>query len=308
MLKRALVTGSSGFVGRHMVQALHAVDCDVIEIDVESDTDPIDALDYFVGYNSCIDLVVHAAAEIGGRHGIETNALQLGAYNLQLDAAMFAWAARSKPEHVVYLSSSAVYPIDLQTQHAGDRKLQEHSVDLRYPCCPDQTYGWTKLIGERLARAANAEELRVHVVRPFSGYGTDQGTDYPFGAFLARAVRRDDPFVIWGDGTQVRDWIHIDDVVNSILAVVNSDIVLPVNICTGRATSFNTLASRFIESVQAVTPEYNPGIKHVLEAPRGVMHRVGDPIRLADVYKPQVSLEEGVRRAVQAAFHAEEHH
>jgi nucleoside-diphosphate-sugar epimerase len=111
---------------------------------------------------------------------------------------------------------------------------------------PDQTYGWAKLTGEMLAEHARAAGVAVHVLRPFSGYGEDQGTEYPFGAFIERARKREDPFVIWGDGRQVRDWVHIDDVIGATLAVVEADYQEPVNVCTGRGVSMAELAGNLI--------------------------------------------------------------
>ena len=62
----------------------------------------------------------------------------------------------------------------------------------------------------------------VTIVRPFSGYGPDQDTTYPFTAFAERAARRADPFDVWGDGQQVRDFVHVTDIVNATLALVDA--------------------------------------------------------------------------------------
>jgi nucleoside-diphosphate-sugar epimerase len=123
---------------------------------------------------------------------------------------MFQWALRTKPDHVVYYSSSAAYPIDLQG-YGSEHKLVEDDIDLDNVRLPDLTYGWAKLTGEILAKYAEQEGLRVHVFRPFSGYGEDQDLTYPFPSFIHRGVHRYNPFSIWGTGKQVRDFIHIED-------------------------------------------------------------------------------------------------
>jgi len=295
-VKRALVTGSAGFVGRHMVSALESAGWDVTGIDLRPGaTRTVDArrwLDPAAGNWWPFDLVVHAAAHVGGRADIEGKPTFLGAYNLQLDGALFEWALHARPAHLVYLSSSAVYPVALQTDGVS-RYLREADVDLARPELPDATYGWTKLTGERLAAEAAAEGLTVHVVRPFSGYGTDQDDTYPFPAIVGRARRREDPLTLWGDGTQVRDWIHIDDVVAGILAVVEQDVTVPVNLCTGRPTRFDELAR-----LVAAAAGYWPAVEHLTGAPAGVSYRVGDRARMWDVYQPKVTLEEGIRRAL----------
>jgi nucleoside-diphosphate-sugar epimerase len=282
------VTGSAGFVGRHMCAALESAGWDVQGIDLPEDARP------FLAVCDCrYDLVVHAAAHVGGRVDIDGRPTFVGAYNLQLDGALFEWALRARPGAVVYLSSSAAYPVALQTgQPTRARSLVEADIDLAAPGLPDATYGWTKLTGERLAAEARAEGLRVHVVRPFSGYGTDQDNAYPFPAFIGRAQRRADPFRVWGDGRQVRDWIHIDDVCAAVLAVVDQGVDVPVNLCTGRPVSMTELAG-MVASAAGYRPRVEP-----VGGPAGVLHRVGDPTLLRRFYEPKIRLEDGVRRAL----------
>jgi nucleoside-diphosphate-sugar epimerase len=173
--------------------------------------------------------------------------------------------------------------------------LHENHINLDSIMSPDLTYGWAKLTGETLAKYASNEGLRVHVFRPFSGYGEDQDLDYPFPSFIARGKRKDNPFEIWGTGEQVRDFIHIEDVVSATLEAVNQDIQGPVNLGCGRATSFNELAKLVSTEVG-----YTPEIKHILGAPEGVSYRVCDPSKLLTFYTPKISLEEGIRRAIRS--------
>lgn len=298
---RALVTGSAGFLGRHMVRALRARGYEVIGRDL---VDGRDALDYFARANETLDLVVHAAAAEPHRAAIDGNAMNL-VRNLHLDSAMFEWAVRTGTR-VLYLSSSAAYPVGMQMGYQPYRLHETDALVADRPVSadvlaqlpdlarlgPDAAYGWTKLTGEKMAVAAG-ERIPVHVVRPFSGYGEDQGPDWPFGAFIARARARLDPFTIWGDGTQVRDWIHIDDVVNGALVIVEADYREPVNLCTGEGTSMAELVELICQQVG-----YAPELELHLDKPAGVAYRVGDPTRLLQYYEPQVSLAEGVKRAL----------
>lgn len=239
------------------------------------------------------DLVVHAAASSPHRAAIDQEPVHM-ARNLQLDAGLFDWAVRTGQGRVVYLSSSAAYPIRWQKAGSEQRgPLAEEDINLYSAAEPDAAYGWTKLTGERLAAAARAAGQAVTVVRPFSGYGTDQTEDFPFRALVERARRREDPFTIWGDGGQVRDWIHIDDVVAGILAVVESGTDEPVNLCTGVGTSMVDLARMACTAVG-----YEPEFEFRLDRPAGVAYRVGEPTRLHQYYTPQISLEVGVKRAL----------
>lgn len=307
MTRRALVTGHRGFIGRHIHAALEAHGWHVDGIDL---ADGWDAVDWFREPDAAVahyDLVVHCAALVGGRKVIEGQQATLAARDLALDAAMFEWAMRARPGRIVYFSSSAAYPMHLQTRdliealveaaaRPGAGQLAEEAIDLDDAEQPDASYGWTKLTGERLARWATQEaDLTVHVFRPFSGYGHDQDPAYPFPAYIARAARLEAPFDVWGDGDQCRDFIHVDDIVGAVLAAVEHDVRGPVNLGTGRATSFNELAALTMHAAG-----YTTAIRHLPAEPVGAFYRVADPTRLLEFYVPKVSLEEGIERALAA--------
>jgi nucleoside-diphosphate-sugar epimerase len=295
---KVLVTGSAGFVGRHMVAELHRrgheVDlCDPAHTELGVPYFE-DALAVFRSKTAIVyDLVVHCAATAPYRKAIDSQPMNL-VDDLVLDAELFDWAVRTGQRHVVYMSSSAAYPVSLQRSGIRTR-LSEPLVDPSKPELGDAAYGLTKLTGERMAEAARGAGVKVTVVRPFSGYGEDQGENWPFGAFVGRAVRREDPFTIWGDATQVRDWVHIDDVVNGILALVEQGVQEPVNLCTGIPTDMTTLARMICE-----TAGYMPEFSVDADAPKGVHYRVGDPVTLLKYYTPRVSLQEGIERALKA--------
>ena len=240
------------------------------------------------------DLVVHCAASAPHRAAIDTEHQHM-AKNLNLDAAMFDWAVRTGQGRVVYLSSSAAYPIHLQDDPRSSDPvvLREDDIDFVNVAEPDSVYGWTKLTGERMAAEARKAGLAVTVVRPFSGYGEDQSENFPFRAILERVKARQDPLTIWGDGQQVRDWIHIDDVVAGMLAVAESGTEEPVNLCTGVGVSMTELAQ--IACAQA---GYSPRLQFLTDKPAGVAYRVGDPTRLHQFYVPKVSLAEGIARTI----------
>lgn len=304
MAKTALVTGHKGFIGRHMFDRLSREGYATYGFDIADSIYPLDARDFFRTDDRHFDLVVHCAAVVGGRKKIEGAPLDI-AVDLSIDAEMFQWAMRVKPGRVVYFSSSAAYPTWLQ-EHSDSRcgnincpthgpRLPEIEIKLNSEeiGTPDLTYGWTKLTGEVLADYYAKSGGIVHVFRPFSGYGTDQDLDYPFRAFIQRALNREDPFTVWGDGRQVRDFIHIDDILNSIMVAIEHDIRGPVNLCTGIDTSFNELANLI-----TALAGYQPTIAHVCNAPVGVRYRVGDPTEMLKFYTPKISLEEGIKRAL----------
>lgn len=284
---RILITGHRGFVGRHFVRALQSHDLTLIDIQEGKD-----ARDFFRYNDTRYELVVHLAAVVGGRAMIEGQPLAL-AVDLSIDAEMASWALRTKPAQIIYFSSSAAYPTRLQ-KSGSNHRLSESDLNLRSIEQPDLTYGWAKLTGEMLCNYLRQSGLNVLVVRPFSGYAADQSLDYPFPSLIKRAHEHEDPFMVWGSTHTVRDWIHIDDVVEASLLFARHRLSVTVNLCTGIATSFQNLAE-----MMTFQAGYSPVIKAMVDAPAGVAYRVGDPTLMHSLgYVPRISLEEGVSRAL----------
>jgi len=288
-VKRALVSGDCGFVGKHMRRALEERGYAVLGLDiVHGDTEDIRSWLRADTDGIRWDLVVHCAAIVGGRQSIEGAPLMI-AQNLGIDAELFNWAARTRQKRIVYFSSSAAYPTYLQSEAwFANYRLKENDIRWDHISAPDETYGWAKLTGEMLADYAQEMGIRVHTFRPFSGYGEDQSIDYPFPAFAKRAVEHESPFTIWG-GQQTRDFIHIEDIIRGVFAAIEEDYPGPLNLCTGRGIDFKTLAEMFCPSVP---------IRAKFDKPQGVHRRVGDPTEMNKVYVPRITLEEGIDRAL----------
>lgn len=291
---KALVTGDRGFVGRHMVTELKSRGWDVYGIDLR---DGDDAVSYFMDrdYVERFDLVVHCAYLVGGRKRLNSETMDLSK-NLILDASMFDWALRTEQGAVLYFSSSAAYPIVLQ-DNWDYYDLKEENINLnKLPYQPDANYGWAKLMGERLARDYSLQGGRVHVVRPFSGYGKDQSLDYPFPSIIKRAKEGD--LTVWGPKGQTRDWIHISDVVDGALEVYAQDVREPINLCTGVGTEMGDLmAMAHGVANNRVWQPYKAAVKYLVDKPTGVFYRVGDPTKMKQIYEPKITIEEGVRMA-----------
>jgi nucleoside-diphosphate-sugar epimerase len=311
MAKTALITGHQGFIGDAMMKELVKRNYRVLGVD-KSSVD--DAKRFFARSTDRFDLVVHCAYEVGGRahiDGVNTALIE----NTLLDAMLFDWALKTKQKRVLYFSSSAAYPIRFQQRDVteilsfgsvdpfgvfnSNLGLMEDFIDLDDIEQPDSNYGAAKLHGERLARVYAENGGRVHVVRPFSGYGESQSLDYPFPSIVRRALQGD--LTVWGPKGQTRDWIHLDDVIAGSLAVVDADYREPVNLCTGRATEMGELALmvceerlRLGEKVEAPLP-----VTYLEDKPTGVFYRVGDPTNFNKIYTPVITIEEGVSRAVQ---------
>lgn len=312
---RVLVTGGAGFVGRALCRKLWERGDSVTLVDDLSSGQPphlwapldveyeflhMDARRLFAGNTQWqFDLIFHCAAVVGGRLTIDGDPLRV-ATDLSIDSEFFNWLCRlkHKPKRVVYFSSSAVYPIAMQRR--GQRvNLSETFIDFRGSRLgmPDQTYGMSKFVGEYLAQfAAKNYNIPVVCYRPFSGYSEDQSLDYPFPSIIKRVLGSENPITVWGSGEQERDFIHIDDCVDGVLATMMA--LQPgeaLNLGTGRATTFTELAKMagrvFGRAIE---------VKNDPTKPEGVFSRVADTAKMRRWFEPKITLEEGVLRAVKA--------
>lgn len=283
-MKRVLITGHKGFVGRYFYDVLEESGWTVYGIDIKENGD---CRNFFKEVNRQFDLVIHLAAIVGGRESIEGCPLAV-ADNFSIDSEFFQWCLKTKPKKVVYFSSSAAYPTHYQ-QGSEAKRLQEWMITPSAPSGPDMTYGMAKVIGEYLASFAD----NVYIFRPFSGYGTDQDLSYPFPMYIKRALDKADPFEVWGPGTQTRDFIHIRDIVDAVMTALEDTPKGPINLGTGRSTSFVELAQMSMDAVG-----YKGEIVTRPDKPVGCMHRVSDNTKLLSFYTPKITLEEGIQMAV----------
>ncbi|MFZ6024760.1 MAG: NAD-dependent epimerase/dehydratase family protein [Bacteroidota bacterium] len=323
-MKKALVTGGCGFVGRHLVRRLVNMDYHVTIVDnffpgsgfislekwpeivnIASQRDRIkfyeaDCRDFFKEDLSYYDDVYHLAAVVGGRMVIERDPLAVGT-DLSIDADFFYWLSRlqKKPGKVHYFSSSAAYPIKFQgvTNH---RILNENDIDfsLGNIGVPDLTYGWSKLTGEFLAKTYyNVYNAPIVCYRPFSGYGEDQDLTYPFPSIVKRCMETPEeiPVTVWGSGKQSRDFVYIEDCIDLICDYTHSiNDASAINISTAISTDFNTLAHLVLKLLNKKNVIINSSDK-----PEGVYYRVGDTSLQHSIgFTDRTLLHEGIQRTI----------
>jgi GDP-L-fucose synthase len=320
-MRKVLVTGGAGFVGRHMVKRLleagdevHAVDC-VAEftggIDPASGWplfDPREYANFHFYKEDCrtwfarvkdtdFDYAFHLAAMVGGRLMIEYNPLAV-ADDLAIDAAYWGWAKDARPKKTACFSSSAAYPVKLQRPE-GYQLLTEDMISFKSDIgMPDMSYGWAKLTCEYLAQLAYEKHgLKSICYRPFSGYGEDQDDAYPFPSICKRvlAERGAETLDVWGTGTQMRDFIHIEDCVDGVMTMIDKiDDGGAVNLSTGIFTSFIDFAK-----LAAGFVGYHPEVKGLSDKPAGVHARGGDRTKQISLgFQPKTNFSAGVERAL----------
>jgi len=306
-----LVTGAAGFIGGHLCRALVAQGHRVRAVDIVAPrygpigTDEVLQMDLRHQYNADVsfagmDQAYCLAANMGGMGfiGAPENQAQIMADNCQINLCCAMAAAESKVQRVFYSSSACVYPEHLQLE-ADVTPLREEDA---YPAYPDTEYGWEKLWSERLwTQYAVCAGFDIRIARFHNIYGpqgswNDGREKVP--AALCRKVAwakltDDTKLVVWGDGEQTRTFCYIDDCVEMIQMLMDSDYSLPLNIGTDHLVSINELAATVME-VAGV--ELN--ILHDLSKPQGVRGRSADLGRMYSVLpmpdNPLTSLEDGI--------------
>ena len=242
-----------------------------------------------------MEVVFHLACDHGGRGYIDTHQSSCST-NLILDGAVILAAHREGISKFVLASSGCVYPMSLQADANAEVYLHEDSV--KPPYDSDNLYGWAKLMAELTLRAYHEEHgLPSAICRYFTVYGPRGNEGHAVHALIARAYLHQDPFEIWGDGTQVRNWTYIDDVVKgTILAAENISDATAINLGTEERVTVLEAAQRICAGF-----EHNPQFRFLRDMPVGPLNRVADNTRAKDLlgWEPKVAFAEGISHTIQ---------
>ena len=245
-----------------------------------------------------IEYVFHLAADHGGRGYVDLH--QAGpASNLFLDGLVFWEAHRAGVEKVIFASSGCVYPNYLQTNPDETLYLTEDMVGPPYDA--DNLYGWAKLMGEMTLRAYYKDwGMRSACCRYFTVYGDRGHENHAVVAMIARAFVGQNPFVVWGNGEQIRNWTYVSDIVSGTLAAAEK-------IDDGTAVNLGTMErTRVLDAVKEVLryTGHRAEIELHPEMPTGPMNRVADNslARTLLNWEPQVTFREGLYRTINWYF------
>lgn len=305
MKKKILVTGAGGFIGHHLVKYLKAKDCWVRGVDIkdpeyeETMADEFELLD-LRRWKNClkavegIEQVYNLAANMGGIGFIENHKAEIVHDNILINMHMLEAARTNGVKRFLYTSSACIYP-GYKQKVADLAPLKEEDA---YPADAEDGYGWEKLYTERACRhyyedyGLETRSVRFHNI--FGPLGTYDGGREKSPAAICRKIalaKPTDEIEVWGDGKQTRSYCYINDCVEGIYRLMQSDHRKPINLGQDRMITINELVEMVAKIAgKQITKRYD------LTKPKGVRGRNSDNTKLRQVLKwePQVSLEDGL--------------
>ena len=280
-----LITGSSGQLGSYLVESVkNSVGMDIIPSRYTKIVGDIrgDLENMLKGYD--IDAIIHAAAQVSVVKSVEDPKFDAD-NNIMGTINLLEYARKHDVEQFIYISSAAIYG-----------EPQYLPIDEEHPKDPKSPYGLSKLTGERYSLLyGELYGIKVASVRPFNIFSPRQDPSNPYSGVISIFVdraKKGKELIIYGDGTQTRDFVNVYDVVQLIKLALEKKAEGVYNCGTGRETSINELA-KIIISLSGK----NVGIKY--DAPRAgdIKRSYADIKRAMEIgYKPTTNLKEDLRR------------
>lgn len=314
--KRILITGGASFIGSHLVEKLTNQAAHVRVVD-DLSSGRKENINHLISSSSIefikgnlkdasvvkravkkIDLVFHLAGDHGGRGYVDLH--QAGpATNMLLDGLIFWHAYKSGVGKIVFASSGCVYPNFLQKDHTKKLFLKEHYVGPPYDA--DNMYGWAKLMAEMTLKSYHDDwGLSSASCRFFTVYGPRGKEDHAVTAMIARAFIKQDPFIVWGNGKQVRNWTYVDDIVDGMIKAAEK-------INDGSAVNLGTRERvRVTDAVKLIQKYTGHRARIQLQPhmPSGPVNRVADNALAKKLlgWEPKVKFKDGVKKTIDWYF------
>ena len=327
-MKKVLVLGAGGFIGSHLVKKLKEQGCWVRGVDLKYPEYETSVADDFVirdlrdprnvdsvirldSYNNHplpykfdlypfseklqFDEVYQLAADMGGAGYIFSgdNDADVMHNSAMINLNVVYECSRQNVKKVFYSSSACMYPEHNQLD-PNNPNCEESSA---YPANPDSEYGWEKLFSERMFLAFNRNyKLDVRIARfhnIFGPYGTYKGGKEKAPAAICRKVSEvldGGEIEVWGDGNQTRSFLYIDECIEGVLRLMESDFTGPVNIGSDEMVSINDLVNYVIDISGKMV-----NVKHI-DGPTGVRGRNSDNNLIKEKlnWSPKQPLYEGL--------------
>lgn len=305
--KRVLVTGGTGFVGSHLVDELLAKGASVV-VPVHRRPPPVrkPGIEFVQAdlsrYEDClrvsggVSAVCHAAGAVGAASVGKAGMMNAIVVNLTLTAQMLqaGWAAGV--EKFLIYGSSTGYP-------AFERPVKEEDM-WAGPTHPSYFgYGWMRRYLERISEyVASQTRMQVAIVRPTAVYGPrdnfDPASCHVIPALVRRAVEKQNPYIVWGSGNEVRDFLHVRDLARgSIMLLEQHATCDPVNIGYGKEVTIRDT----VYAILKAAGHENADVRFDSTKPTAIPYRAVDTTKAKRLlgFEPSLSLEDGLRDTVE---------
>ncbi len=319
-MAKALVCGAGGFIASHLVRRLkqeghwvRGADLKVPEFGPTAaddfrlldlrDSDACEAAVSLESGGGGFDVVYQLAADMGGMGFIHSAECEIMRNNALINLNMIHAAARKGIKRYFFSSSVCIY----RDMRPGEPELKEEQA---YPALPDNEYGWEKLYAERVALAFGRKHgMEVRIARFQNCYGPEGtwtgGREKAPAAICRKVAEATDGGTIdvWGDGTAIRSYTYVDDMVDGIVRLTASSLTGPANIGSAEYVSVAELVRTVADvAAKAIRVRY-------VEGPVGVQSRNFSNERIYSVgWRPRYSLRDGIARTypwVQAQVEAQ---
>jgi len=303
--KKILVAGGTGLIGKPLVDMLinKGANVSVASLDDASNANPkteFKKVDLTI-YENCLDVcngadyVFNLLCIKGSPKTMKEKPASVFVPMILFNTNLMKAAKQCNVKRYLYTSTLGVYsPAEI---------FYEDDVWKTFPSENDRFAGWAKRMGELQAEAYRIEYNwdKISIVRPANTYGPyddfDSEASMVVPSLIKRAINRENPFVVWGDGSPVRDFIYTNDVAKGILMALENcqGPGKPINFGSGKGYSIKNLVEIILNNL-----DYKPKVIWDSSKPSGDRKRVMDISRAKALigWEPQTSLEEGVKQTM----------
>ncbi len=315
-MKKILIAGGGGFIGGHLATRLLDLGYSVRCADIKPKDQwyqIFNKVDNFVldleDKTNCekvtegIDEVINLACNMGGMGFIENNRA-LCMLSVLVNTHLLMACKKNNVKKYFFSSSACAYNTELQ-KDPSINGLKEADA---YPAMPEDGYGWEKLFSERMCRhftedyGIDTKVARFHNI--YGPMGTYDGGREKAPAAICRKIamaklKNEKIIDVWGDGKQTRSFLYIDDCVDAVVQLFNSEVNDPINIGSEEQVSINEM----IEYVEEIS-NYKVKKNYQLDKPKGVRGRSSDNTLIEKKlgWKPKYSLKEGLKKTYHWIF------
>lgn len=314
--KRVVLLGGASLIGSHMAKALLSLPIKSLRVVDDLSSGRIENLQYLgidtvhdIDFRVCdlrnyeaahrmvehTEIVFDLASQHGGRGYVAGHKVELFD-NVSLSSTIFRACSVAGVEKVIFSSSACAYPIELQQNTDEFLYLSEDMIDYNRLLPADGAYGTEKLFSEAMLDAyVERGDFKGMSTRSFTVYGPLMKENHAIAALIAKTLIKQDPFEIWGDGNQIRNWTSVWDNVSGALLAAECIDRGAVNIGVEERLTPYMAAEKIWEYIN-----WSPEQVHFLpNKPMGPLNRVADASKLKSLgWQPKYTFEEGLRKTI----------